>query len=434
MSELETFLHQQQAEGTLDSSGHFTLAREKALEKMAAFQLPRDTAWALKVVQAVVLSGATRLSVRQTGTDTEFHFDPQQAWTLDDLETAFFDPEVTDNPGLDHLKRALWSVSLNGMRPFHIALDQAQQSLVWTGHDFRRPDCKPRSGCSLLVSHRTIFEGKGLPIIRSFEAAKGNADLAAELVREAFVCPIPLELDGRRLDALQACPTHGLRVQSYPVFLGLSSAADLPPFSLPPGSLVKYRPKETVDGRLDLLTQIEVPRQPAAACLISLHIQQVTRNKRTFWEEKAQEPLLYWVRHGVVVRCEPIRWLYPATVSCAVFASAVGLNSDLTGFGLIEDAATVERRRRVLTSLRDCVQRADFSLQKVVNSSRLGGRVLGGVMLVGGGALAFSSPIHGLVAMGYGAYSLLTAGSEEAQLDSNLHEGLDRLKRAWPIS
>lgn len=432
MSELESFLHAQLAEGTLNSSGQFTLAREKALEKMAAFQLPRETAWVLKIIQAAVLSGATQLNIKLTGTDTEFHFDVQDGWTLEAIEEAFFNPEISPNAGLDQLKRGLWSVSLNGMRPFHIALDQAGHSLVWTGHDFKRPACKANPGCSLLVSHRTIFEGKGLPILRSFEAARGNADLAAELGQNAFVCPIPLTLDGRRLDALQACPSHGLSRGRYPVFLSLASEPDLPALPVPPGSLVKYRPKEHVDSRLqELLRQVEVPRRPVAACLISIHVEQVNRNKRTIWEEYPQEPLLYWVRHGVVVRREPIRNLNPGTVSCAVFASAEGLRSDLTGFNVATDLATAERRQQVFRCLHQPVQRADLSLQKMVDSSRTTARVLGGVFLVGGGCFAFASPIHGLFAAGFGAYSILTAGSQEARLQSSLLEQLGRLKRHW---
>ncbi|MCW5871526.1 MAG: hypothetical protein KIS61_30010, partial [Candidatus Eremiobacteraeota bacterium] len=62
-SELEEFLRAQVDEGAKDSSGQFTLSREKALEKLAAYQLQGGHAWVLKIVQAVVASGASQLAV-----------------------------------------------------------------------------------------------------------------------------------------------------------------------------------------------------------------------------------------------------------------------------------------------------------------------------------------------------------------------------------
>lgn len=78
-SELERFLQEQVAQGVVDSSGSFSLSRAKALEKLAAFQLPRQTMWILKLVQAAVTSGAESLTIQQTSTDTELYFSPGDA-------------------------------------------------------------------------------------------------------------------------------------------------------------------------------------------------------------------------------------------------------------------------------------------------------------------------------------------------------------------
>jgi len=236
-SQLETFLKEQQAEGILDSQGKFTLDRGKALEKLAAFQLPRETSWILKVVQAAVRCGAPGLEIRQTSTDTEVRFCAPETWTLAALEADLVDPETSADPALDHLKRGLWSVGINGLRPFHCSLPGSAQALVWNGNSFHQTACQISPDFQLTVSHRTIFEGKGLPLLRSIEAATCNAEIAKELRSSAFTCPIPLTLDSCRLDALQLCPEHGFGASSYPIFLGLTSG-DLPSFTCLPARSV----------------------------------------------------------------------------------------------------------------------------------------------------------------------------------------------------
>ena len=77
-SELQQLLRQQQAEGKFDSGGQFTLDRDKALAKLAAFQLPRRGAWILKIVQSAVLAGATDLKIVQTNFETRVTFRPQE--------------------------------------------------------------------------------------------------------------------------------------------------------------------------------------------------------------------------------------------------------------------------------------------------------------------------------------------------------------------
>ncbi|CAN0363447.1 unnamed protein product, partial [Phaeothamnion confervicola] len=51
MAELDDCIDSLLREGKLESSGHFTLDVQKALEKLAAFQLPHPDWWILKFVQ-----------------------------------------------------------------------------------------------------------------------------------------------------------------------------------------------------------------------------------------------------------------------------------------------------------------------------------------------------------------------------------------------
>ncbi|MFA5507094.1 MAG: hypothetical protein WC314_25300 [Vulcanimicrobiota bacterium] len=74
-SHLESFLNELKASGQSQGQGHFTVAREKALEKLAEFQLPFQGAWIVKVVQAVVAFGvATPIAIGQTRRVTSIKF------------------------------------------------------------------------------------------------------------------------------------------------------------------------------------------------------------------------------------------------------------------------------------------------------------------------------------------------------------------------
>ena len=110
-SQLEQFLASQQEVGLAESQGAFTIARDEALRKLASFRLPFERAWVLKIVQAAVASGAPSLDIKQTSTDTEFHFTAPKSWTLDRLEEAFFTPNLSGDRALDHLMAGLWGAS-----------------------------------------------------------------------------------------------------------------------------------------------------------------------------------------------------------------------------------------------------------------------------------------------------------------------------------
>ena len=64
--DLQAYLHDQRAEGVQDSEGSFTVAREKALTKMAHYALPGEFSWTLKIVQAANCWQAELLEIVQT--------------------------------------------------------------------------------------------------------------------------------------------------------------------------------------------------------------------------------------------------------------------------------------------------------------------------------------------------------------------------------
>ena len=427
-SELEEFLQSQIQEAAKDSSGRFTLSRDKALEKLAAFQLQGTHWWVLKIVQAAVAVRAQELSIRQTGTDTEFYFSMTEFWSLEQVEEAFHDPEVSSDPGLDHLKRGLWSVSLHNMRPFFMAAPGWNASLVWTGKTLQRGPTRARENLLLAISHRTMFEGKGIPLLRNIEAASGNAAVLAELRDRAFVCEIPLRVDNRRLDALQACPGYGLSNISYPIHLGFLSDT-LPQLQIPPATLGGFQAAQPGDKHLSKVfhQQVTVPSKVAVACLITAHLKQVKKDKALVWQTYMNHSTLFWVRDGVVIDKDYLG-VNNSCVSCALFASAEGLRSDLSGFILTRDDVYRDRLQRVCATFVPFLEQAEVSLAALVSSHEQKGRLVGGLMMVGAVVIAFSVPIWGLFLAGGGLATLLAAGAHEKGLEGTLRGALDRLK------
>lgn len=427
-SELEEFLRAHLDEGSKDSSGQFTLSREKALEKLAAYQLQGGHAWVLKVVQAVVASGAGELAVRQTGTDTEFHFALQEPWTPEQFEEAFYDPEVSADRALDHLKRGLWSVSLHNMRPFLLVAPGWAQALVWNGKSLQRGSVCARQSVLLAVSHRTIYEGKGIPLLRNLEAASGNAAVLAELRDRAFTCSIPLKVDNRRMDALQACPNSGVSKTSFPIYLGFLPGS-LPALPIPPATFGEYRPALAGDATVSKVFHptTHLPPEVALACLITAHLREIKRGKALVWETYTYHSTLYWVRDGVVVDREILNTA-PGCVTCALLVSAEGLGSDLTGLKLSRGEAYQQRFQAALEVFRPFLAQAEVSLEAMVRSQQLSGRVAGGVMLVGAVALAFMVPIWGLFLAGGALATMSQSGASARALETELKRGLERLQ------
>jgi hypothetical protein len=435
LSELEEFLQEHIAEGSYDSAGQFTLSRDKALEKLAAFQLPRATAWVLKVVQAAVAGHSDGLYVHQTSTDTEFLFAPPQAWTLDRIEAAFYDPEVSGDDALDHLKRALWSVSLSQMRPFRMALPGCPNALLWTGREFRKLPAQPPKWLTLTVSHRSVEAGKGVIILRSLQAARTNSEILAELVHHAFVCPIPLKVDNRRLDALQGCPNHGSNPHSYPIRLGFAGSEG-PPFAIPKLTLGHYQPSSPGNPYLASILDrhTEVPRQVQVAMLLSARVEPKISGKSTTLTAVPQESAIHWVLDGVIVQRKTL--MVPRmAVSCALFASAQGLGTDLTGFQLTQDEHLEARQEQLCRAITPVVRGTKVSLDKFVRGSQKFAYAMGGFLFLGGVAVSMVSPA-GLFLMGGGlmggaAVTVAVELSAERALDREIRKELERLRAHW---
>jgi hypothetical protein len=217
-SRLESFLNTHRADGELlEQEGSFTLAREKALLKLADFQLPYDGAWAVKIVQcAVTVENQTGIRIQQTIRETRFGFDCPSSWTLEALESAFFTPEPVSESSVNHLMIALWAVGVGKKRGFLLTLPELAEALLWDGAVMHRVPLEEPIGCSLIVSHR--------PSVHSFRdwirvprlSARLNVEVAKALSERCYTCHVPLELDGRRTEVVLLRCDDGVCTSGFP--------------------------------------------------------------------------------------------------------------------------------------------------------------------------------------------------------------------------
>lgn len=423
VDELEEYLTAQTSEAELDSSGSFTLDRQKALAKLAQFQLPGEYDWSLKVVQAVVASGAPQLVITLGSTGTTFEW--KEGFGLDELESAFFSPEPSPSAALDHLRTALWTVGYANMRPFQYRPAGSTRSLVWNGEGFIRVACAAATLARLTVSLRTRQQDQSSWfLLRELEAATHNSDLLALLRRQAYTSPIPLMVDGYRLDALQRCPTHGVGENRIPIALLQANLASAP-IGLPPATL-GYRPMAPKGpAPPTFATNAQLNRAGCFAMVIG------------YLEREPCYSRLVWVLDGVAIGEDLLS--IEGRVSAAVFVSAAGLPTDLTGFTLTKGVLKTERKQAALNALAPAVKPLVLDFRKQIADERSSNREFATLVLGVSGLFAgigiFLSVFPAFVpalALGGVGIKLLRSKGVMMNMGYELAAALEQLKAAWP--
>lgn len=415
-SELDAYLQSQSGEGRVDSSGVFTLERQAALEKLSRFQLPDQHSWAVKVVQAAVTGGSQALQIRQGISVTTFVFEGGEFSSSQEFEQAFLDPRPSGHRSLDHLIVALFSVGFGRQRAFQFSWPNSDQSLVWTGQELRRVRRRKSSlNAQLCVSHRAFNE----TVSAALKFASLNAALLMRLKEWAFTCPIPLSVDGLRVDRLQNCPSQGESAGNLPVALGWASAS-IPPLSLPPGTF--SRPAQ-------------VPTDASVACLITAHL----TGKYLLEQDPNHSSCVYWVVDGVVG--DVLLLDHFDSVTCAVIVSAEGLGSDASGLTLIRTPEMQDRTLAALSALTETVRAASLDLQKRIRRGKLEDVYEGGLCVVASGVTLWGAtlvlPFLGVGSLCFGAmaYKFFSQpGARHKALEQKLREALSKLQSSWPLS
>jgi hypothetical protein len=340
-SNLESFIERQRDSGHHESEGVFTLSAEKALERLAGFQLPDGGDWIRKVVQAIVRSGS-RVAIRiaLTRKQTEISFLPGRSWSIDEVVDAFHHFEHRSEPDMEHLKVALWAVAAGEARSVRLTLPGCKEQLVWDGRWSRSAVVAAPDKALLCVGHSAPIDFSNPNwLSQGTLAASRNAEILTALQRHCYVCPLPLVVDGLRLDALR-CSSEGQ--QGSLIHLETVNC-ELPALALPRRVELGNIGLNTVSG--EQLRGYKPPRGTQLAIMIGAY-QRAEADRRPAF--RGVPSVCHWVRDGVVVEEQRFD---NQLLGCAVTAllSAEGLNCDLSGLALRQQP---ERDRRLRLAAR----------------------------------------------------------------------------------
>lgn len=407
-SQLESYLKSLET-GQVESEGEFSIDVDKALEKLAAYQLPFKYAWVLKLVQAAVASGAAELDIKQTSSETYFRF--PIPWSLDELEEAFHKPPGSDS-ALSHLMTGLWSASLNDGRPFLLRA-AGSQALMWTGREMRRVPKENKALQGVEVSHRRLSQGKAFPILNWLQSADVNSSISRLLTQRACFSPIPIRVDRRQLEP-HGYPTHQWENNHYLKFGW--KAGDEYDLSLPIQTFVRKQ------GLAKALPQRVQSSYYLTAHLGTHKLDSATNN----WvlRPKKQPSRIVWVVDGVVLRDDPISE-EESWISVLIVASAEGLRTDLTGFDFQDDEELARRTEQACLGVSQTLNEpTEVTFDHIIGEVLPGSNIFGGVASYVGGSIGgavlgmvISPPVAmlGVFAGGITGLGTFIAKNEEIQ-------------------
>lgn len=438
-SQLESFLNTHRSDGQVLEEGSFTLAREKALTKLAGFRLPYEGAWAVKVVQcASAVHGQTGIRIQQTARETRFGFDCPAEWSLDQVEAAFFTPEPGEDRALNHLMSALWTVGVGKKRGFLLTLPTLTEGLLWDGVVVHRLPLEAPVGCSLTVSHRPSDHSLKDWLTQPGLASRLNAEVSTALAERCYTSPVPLYLDRRRLDGIHLCPTHGWTGDSFPFylsFLQMNARVRVPPGTF--DNLQAAGKKDAISPGLHVMSvaaleSLKQTNGAGAIMLVAAHASRATSRRYSKWETRSSPSVCYWIRDGAVVDSN-IMDVPNKACSVALFLDADDLQSDISGLAVVADAAKAERMVNAARQVKDRLSEvSDSGFKAVVSEAGKSSKFAGGAFILLGTGILFASPVHGFACMGAGIFTIHSGGREEKELIATYRQELKELAEAWP--
>lgn len=441
---LDNLLEQLQLEGTVESEGRFTLSPEKLREKLAAFQFERPSQWVLKVIQALVLAKVDSCDIVQSHQRTAFAVkSARQPFTPDQLEQAFFDPQIESTAALGQLITALWFLSFNLQLTWAWSGQGCAVGLVWTGSDLERIQVAPGEFSLLEVSHvgRKSDNHWWSSILSAAHLVGPNAcaEMARELTLHAYTCPFSLKLDGRRIDNLLVCSSisQPRELTELSLFGNHETVcvsavgggkADAPRLQLPPGTLRSQKSQNDFVARKDGLEQLS---DAAWIAVLLARLRAVTVGKTTRWEPYRGFNRLTWVRHGVVVAERDL--LSDSAANCHVVVSADDQKVDMSGLKLID--RPLDLHSSIKSGIHEWLKLQTISFSPRHQANQRMTNFLVGVVSIGAVwvALSSGSVMFGLEAAGIalGAKVLSSANDDSKELETKFEYELQKLRQEW---
>lgn len=357
--DLSAFLAEQQSVGVSQGEGGFTVSHEKAAQKMAKYSLPREFAWVLKIVQAAMAAKCTSITVTQSRTSSTFLFEMEDRAllpTMQELVRAILQLTLESEKFVDRLGAALRMLVEKSHQSFLLRIDRGEgdpQSMyagVYYGEMSEGERSKEKAQWQhplcLRINHVAHTEENRF-LLNLLPVKDQTVPLLLELERYAYVSPIPITLDGRRLDGILRTGALTWSARKKPIrAAGLEIPGDDdPPFSICPGFANRvFTLNEPSQGAA---SEDEEQRLSEAYFVLSL----TTGRSRQHALERTRRCFVCWVRDGVVVE-EELLGCATHSLGLRVYVCANDIGSDLTGFQLSKNQTYRGRRERLLNRLR----------------------------------------------------------------------------------
>jgi hypothetical protein len=134
LENLDTFLADQQT-GVFDSTGEFTIAADKALEKLGRSQLPEPCFWILKMAQFATASRVREMQVSIRRGYCQVRVSLRAPVHLEDFGSALSSTKSLTDRALNHLVTALRAIGGMTERRFALELSSGnyRDYLLWDG-------------------------------------------------------------------------------------------------------------------------------------------------------------------------------------------------------------------------------------------------------------------------------------------------------------
>lgn len=412
MEELGKFLEQARGEAEVDSEGAFTLDRQRALRMMGEKSSPFTYAWMVSLGQAVFHSGSPSLEVKLSRQEILFKFQYADAPTAEDVARFLQETDSLEDKTWHYLRRAVWGAALGEKR--QVSLFIGDRRVRWSDESLSVLPHKESLNSKFWISISLKAEAG---FWKTLASARARAELTREVRLRFFASPFQVVFDGSRVDGLHLNPSNGFSSHARPFQILWFQGEDGKTLALPPSQEERWAEPYPHSPARFISSNFEhqPPKGPVeGAVVLAVHLstghEHANAGGDTLWTTHKQASLIYWVREGVVLRQEKLPW-GTMSVSVALILSADSLRSDLTGFGLEEDALG-ERRLHYLSQLNCALKNLEWDPELADLSSRA--KILKGSL--GSLALGFAGlPFtHGV------SFVLVMVGIAGVILDSGL--------------
>ncbi len=190
-SDLGQTLSELHRQGRFDSEGRFTVDSQKARQKLAAFRLADPRSFPLHLLAAAVSSQATEIRVESRPGRFEIEFDGKP---FSELELRSLAPSLLgDSRELSRLQDLAIAITAASRLNGEVTVRSGESVLTVSRKGSHHLETGPeREGTHLVIREKTRWVDRW----RS-SSAPPEADL---LQRRGRYCPLPLYLNGRRID------------------------------------------------------------------------------------------------------------------------------------------------------------------------------------------------------------------------------------------